>query len=132
MEPRILAGIVGAGNHETQQKAEGKQAMSDDPFILAFRISVPLTKNQFGMQRALFHIWHRDPREKGHPDPGSHGDTAGWAFARLNAKEIAYAEHLAGKDNDIDNLDGLYKSVQSKTDTLLTKIEYYYNYFYTF
>ena len=80
------------------------QTMSDDPFILAFRLSIPLTKNQFGMQIPLLAIWHRDPRKEGHPDPGRHGDTAGWTFARLNAAEVAYAEFLAGKDNDFDNL----------------------------
>jgi hypothetical protein len=67
----------------------------DDRFILVGR--------PFGVA-----IWHRDPRRKNHPDPGRYGDTAGWAWPRLNQREVEYAEFLAGKDNDIDNLNTFF------------------------
>ena len=76
----------------------------DDPYILAFNVTLPFSRNEFGMKKSLLRIWHKDPRAANHPDPGRHGDTAGWTHARLDAKEVALAEYLAGKDNDIDNL----------------------------
>ena len=64
----------------------------DDPYIMVAR--------PFGLT-----IWHKDPRKKNHPDPGSHGDTAGWTWARLDRREMDYADYLAGGDgNDFDNL----------------------------
>jgi hypothetical protein len=63
----------------------------DDPYILAFRF--------MGVS-----VWHKDPRTPNHPDPGWNGDTAGWTYPRLNAKEVAYAEYIAGKNNADDNL----------------------------
>ncbi len=70
----------------------------DDPYILAFRfMGIP--------------IWHKDPRKTNHPDPGRNGDIAGWTYPRLNAAEVAYAEYLAGKDNDDDNLASWFPGV---------------------
>jgi len=76
----------------------------DDPYTLAFNVTWPFGRDQWGMRRSLLRIWHKDPRTPGHPDPGSHGDTAGWPWPRLDASEVAYAEFLAGMNNDIDNL----------------------------
>lgn len=87
----------------------------DDPYIVAFRVLNPFKPMQYGMRPALFYVWHKDPRTPGHLDPGSNGDVAGWAWPRLNASEIAYAEHLAGKDNDIDNLNAFFPGAEYET-----------------
>ena len=77
----------------------------DDRYILAFSITNPFSRDYFLGRKVLLRIWHRDPRTPGHPDPSRHGDVAGWISPRLTASEVAFAEHLAGKDNEFDNLE---------------------------
>ncbi len=84
----------------------------DDPYILAFDVKLPFPKNEFGQGLTLLRVWHKDPRTNGHPDPDRHGDVAGWTFPRLSAKEVAYADYLAGKDNDIDNLSAFFPALK--------------------
>lgn len=87
----------------------------DDPYILAFDVKLPFPKNEFGQGPTLLRVWHKDPRTKGHPDPGRHGDVAGWTYPRLNAAEVAEAEYLAGRDNDVDNLNTFFPGAGYET-----------------